>query len=446
MRPFNISVFTMVSVGVFCVHAVASPSSSDAGSAGTSRIAAAIVENMPSTDVVRFVVSPPMAHYDSKIVCSSDSIRIRFFGLALHNREVSELDIPSGSTLKKVRVVQRGPDNSVLQIHPTGKTLDACDRLSVMSLEGNLIVSMVLTDGQKRRRMALLQQKAALGLASVAPDSKSDAEDAINPAPAIIKDNGKIDGNASSDVTAEHQFSKKEKDNKLAGTIFDKSRSAAPPMQTIEQTNSQTMKYAGGLLFAAILGFVAWFMKKKKTRRHIVEDNIDILSSKKLGMHQTLMVARVNGSRFLLAVGDKTVTSLGLIPSESGAESIESGLRAEINNAVKDSLAREPKISATPYSEVRDEKAAPAKRDDTGTSNFSYEFQQAIDKIVRERDTPKEKSKRRTEARQQISPSQLTNAFSASEPPSNVSGLISMARMRTALEQQSTNTESNYRA
>ncbi len=417
-----------------------------------SMISGMVVENMPSADVVRFVVSPAMANYESRIVCGDDSIRVRFPDVGFDDMEIRYLDTPRGSTLKTVRVVPQVGKKSVLQIHPRGAVLDACDRTSVMSLNGNIMISVALTPSQKHRRKAMFRareetkeavaEKIEQEAASVGADETGKSAKKDTPhAPAT---SGKQMANGSSPDGNETVAGRK-KDNSLAGTIFDKSRKSEPVLQTSEELTSQNMKYGAGLLFAALIGFAAWYMKKKRSRFNLDEDNIDILSRKRLSTHQTLMVAKVNGSRFLLAVGDKAVTSLGMIPIEGESESVVAALRTDISNVVKESLSREPRISATPYSEIQDEDNGNSVGNNSGTSNFNSDFQRAIDKIVQERNNPSRapKSKKQsTEGAGRLA----SDIFDRTDSASNVSGLISMARMRATLENQASRNESQYRA
>ena len=418
-------------------------------------IAGAVVENMPSTDVVRFVVSPAKEKYDYKVVCAGDSIRVRLNDVGMADKEIKILKTPRGSTLKKARIVPQIQNKSVLQIHPRANMLEACDRTTVMSLEGNIVVSVALSDSQKARRARVLkahqESKEVIREQASERDESSDAETSasavVAPAPKARaqKKSTALTRETKASVNKGNEGSDKQKT--LAGTIFDKTKKSSAAFQTDDEINSQNMKYAGGLLFAALIGFAAWYTKKKRNRFQIDEDNIDILTSKKVSSHQTLMVARVNGSRFLLAVGDKAVTSLGLIPVD-GQPQADSALRADIRDAVRESLSKEPGISATPYSEIKDEddSVVAALNDTMPANNFGADFQQAIDKIVKERNKPIRAGKARTDAGAAGAGKALSEAFAQSESASNVSGLISMARMRAAMENRTTTEENQYRA
>lgn len=352
-----------------------------------------------------------------------------------------------------MRLVPQIQHKSVLQIHPRGSALEACARTTVMTLEGNLVVSVALSDSQKQRRMKLLkaQEETKEVLAqqreNVAPTSADNNSGTDTRSGNSLSSTGSVTkAGARKTETSEASSTPPSSGKKsLAGTIFDKSETSKT-LKTQKEVNSQNMKYAGGLIFAALIGFMAWYMKKRRNRFNIDEDNIDILSSKRLSTHQTLMVARVNGSRFLLAVGDKAVTSLGLIPVEGqGTQDLARNIRADVSSAVKESLAKEPKISATPYSEIKDDHEMHGESSDA-TSNFGSNFQQAIEKIVRERNNPARRERSYNDAPSVPDSKALSDAISQKESPSNVSGLISMARMRAALENNSTSADGQYRA
>ena len=455
---YIITLLVMAGIGI-----VGGVANAETNSASKSKIAGAVVENMASTDVVRFAVSPVQKTYDYKVVCGDDSIRVRLNDIGAESKDIMHLDTPRGSTLRKVRLVPQLQNRSVLQIHPRGAVLEACARTSVISLDGNLVVSIALTDSQKTRRTKLLnahnETREALKndpepIVGKTADSRSDKSSNTE----VTGGTKKSDNGVASPVTVS-QTALKANDNtdrkSVVGTIFDKSKESDSSLKSDEEVQAQTMKYAGALLFAAILGFFAWYTKKKRNRFQIDEDNIDILSRKRVGTHQTLMVARVNGSRFLLAVGDKSVASLGLIPTDGQTTESVEDLRTDIRDAVKESLAREPRISATPYSEIRDDDdisvgatqpAVTAMPTTNKDSNFGSDFQRAIDKIVRDRNKPIRERKARTDAGMESASKALSDAFSMNEGSSNVSGLISMARMRAALENQSSPVENQYRA
>lgn len=415
-----------VSIWVISIYTFFSFSSA----AMSSKIAGVVVESMPSADIVKFVVSPPKSNYEHKIVCGGDSIRVRFFDIGLNKKGIKTLPVPSNSILSRARIVSQMKNKSVLQIHTKGLTLDACTRTSVMMIDGNLVVSMALTDEQKKRRggHTLVADNAA-GEVDKKNASAPRASSASNAAaPDSIVSN--INKNASKNISNK---------GKIEGTIFDKSKSDTPLLVSQSQVESQTMKYAGGLLFAAFIGFVAWYLKKKKFRFKIEEDNIDILSRKKVSSHQQLMVASVNGAKFLLAVGDKSVTSLGLIPM-AGQDDLDTTAAPTIHQAVKESLDREPNISAVPYSQIKDEESS-IDTAQTIQGGFGADFKSAIEKISRQRD-----SELGHDTAHKAVSNNLKAAYNQSEVPSNVAGLISMARMKASLENRNSPHIDDYRA
>lgn len=406
-----------------------------ASAASQTKIAGAVVENMPSADVVKFVLSPAKESYEHKIICGNDSIRVRFSQIGLNSSEIKGLPLPKGSTLRRARIVPQLQNKSVLQIHPRGGILDACARTSVMTIDGNLVVSMALTTAQKRRRNKLMGMAAkAKETAEVEPQKESLATSDV----AAKADSQQTNQATATEATPPPEKNKSKK-KKLAGTLFDKTAGRNSALQSDEEVNSQTMKYAGGMMFAALLGFVAWYLKKKKKAHDEIEDNIDILSSKKVSTHQQLMVARVNGAKFLLAVGDKSVTSLGLIPADED-DNASANLSMRINSAVKESLAREPKISKTPYSEIEDttpvETAKAIPRE-----SFGADFKNAIEKIAHDRDKPARQPRRNAAPTVQRDVTSVQG-----DVPSNVAGLLSMARMRASLENRSAQNADEFRA
>ncbi|MBN2342308.1 MAG: flagellar biosynthetic protein FliO [Deltaproteobacteria bacterium] len=418
-----------------------------AASAETSKVAGAVVENMPSADVIKFVVSPVKANYDHKVICGNDSIRVRFHDIGLQSKEIKSLPLPKGTYLYKARIVPQMKNRSVLQIHPKGLTLDACARTSVMVMDGNLVVSMALTDAQKRHRAEVLgisaepASKAAVANLETEQPEAHDTEVADN---APVHENAPVVSSSENNkgLTANNDSSEKDK---FAGTIFDKSRKSAKQLKTEDEVDSQMVKYAGGMLFAAFIGFLAWYLKKKKNGLKAIEDNIDILSSKKVSTHQQLMVARVNGAKFLLAVGDKSVTSLGLIPAENDDEPSALGLQSQISKAVQESLAREPKISSTPYAEIEDDVTTDTIPSGQAAS-FGDDFRSAIEKIARERDHVDANRKKPAARKPQREMASVDRDMPSAEVPSNVSGLLSMARMRASFENRNTRQKDEFRA
>lgn len=434
----NTAIHTGLAIGLLGL--LTSIWSAPAQAADATRIGEATVEMMPSTDVIRFSVAPAKDKYETRVVCGNDSIRVRLNDVGAESTEIRYLEIPRGSALRKVRLVPQLQNKSVVQIHTRGMTLEACERTTVMAMDGSIVVSVALTDAQKRRRMMLMNAKADSEKLMAAAEAEGSSPEA---AAIVASQSGDASKGMKTATSAKPETEKSKKS--LTGTIFDKSKNSGSLLETDEETSERTMKYAGGLLFAAALGFMAWYTKKRKNRFQMLEDSIDILSSKKVSPHQTLMVARVNDARFLLAVGDKAVTSLGLIPADSAETAGLGGLRENIGRAVKESLAREPRISATPYSEIKDEPALPLAQPEE-TTGFGTDFQLAIEKIARDRDKMERKARPRVDARTEPQMKPLSDAFTQSEISSNVSGLISMARMRAALEHRTSSVESDFRA
>jgi flagellar biogenesis protein FliO len=386
--------------------------------ASDSQVAAAVVEKLPSADTVKIIVSPVTDDYAYNKVCLPDSVRIRLDNVGLSSgQKVKHLEVPRNSAFRSVKIVSQPGNKSVVQVFPRRSIHEVCPATSVMSIGGNLVVSTAADN-----------KNAVLTKADSTPmeeDAASEPEVAAAPE---AKDKVEEEKVAASEGAVEE--TEQSKEDRLKGTIFDKSTNNDTALSNVDG-ESINMKYAGVLLFAAFVGFAAWYVKKKKIRVGDTPDNIDILSTRKLGNHQQLMVAKVNGSRFLLAVGEKSVSALGMIPEdETPADAFSQMVAAppvipqrEDTRPLTVAANRNRKVRthATPYAEIKSETPAPAPVvEDDG---FGSDFMAAIERI----------SQQNNEAEMEMPRQKAAGDMDfGSDAPvsSNVEGLLSMAHMR----------------
>jgi len=275
--------------------------------ASNPEIAAAVIENEQTAQVVKLVVSPKPSGNTSKVICAADSIRVRIKGVAARDEKITELVVPKDGPLRRARIVPKIGGNSVVQLFTKGRTLSVCSRTSVLDVNGDMIISVALTHDE--------QEKTSANTATTKEEILANQGNEKSKSETIAK---KVEKETLGDDEEKSQL-KKEKKKKKAGTPLFGKKSEDGQSQTIseEDTDSQMIRYAAGFLLAALVAGAAWHLRKKKKAAGNLEDTIDILTSKRLSAHQQLIVASVHGHKFLLAVGDKSVSSLGAIPGEN---------------------------------------------------------------------------------------------------------------------------------
>jgi flagellar biogenesis protein FliO len=382
-------------------------------------VVAAGVEAAANAEVIRLVVSPSPKSFDPEIVCGGDSIRIRIDSVAARGEDVEEIDVPTGGPMRRVRIAPRTGGGAVVQIYTVGSPYPACERTTAIQLGGEVVVSMALTaEDQKRlaQRRAEVERASALAAETIravealrAADEKAPVIDEKAPAAeeALVTETAvaKIEPARREPPAPKAPEVKRPADPKApAGAaalglgLKDKAR---PLPVTSGDGGPSGVRYALGFLFAAGIGALAWWTKRRKRRKaDALTDDIDIVSSRRLSAHQQLIVAQVQGTKFLLAVSDKAVTNLGAVPEARAF----AGRFAQADVAAQDGVLTPPRSSL----ELSREEVRPSDR------GFDRELESALD-----RGAPA---------------SAPAPSYSGSaEAQSNVAGLISMARMRATM-------------
>ena len=400
------------------------PLSAESGNK-VSSIVAATVEDTMSAQVIRMVVSPEIKKGDFDVVCGEGMIRVRLDGIANRGRKTEELNIPGQGPVRRARLIEKNPKNTVLQIIPRRKPLTTCERTSVATVGGEIIVSTARSDGEIERRKAL-QELGDAKLAAVVPRIRVDHEKAPAKAEAALEADAR-EGAAEESAPATQAESEK----KLAfkGLQKDAPKSTVPSGEGVVAAP----KVALGFGFAAVVAGLALYLKKKK--KFAIDDleNIEILSTKRLGLKQQLMLVSVQGVKFLLAVGEKTVSALGTVPDSQNGPGVRALLGEEsapqrvaaknnVSEVLEHLIGEASRHAALP---VSDESRTEGHR-------FEDELSQALKSGLRRR-AEKQPPLRNTGS--QSAPGTRSAANTAAS--TNAAGLVALARMRANLKKNS---------
>jgi len=360
-------------------------------------ILAGVVEHTGSAEVVRLVVSPAVQSIEEKIVCAEGMIRVRLDGITNRGQEIQELRVPSGGPIRRVRIVERNPSNSVVQLYPRHNPQGTCSRTTVAAFGKEIVISTTFTASEAARLNPRPLDKAAAPSAKRGADRAAGNEDA---APAIAPAGASNPSNGTAPEKEEEGLVFKKRDNAA-------DNATSPAMGT---SALDTPKLAFGFGFAALAAGLALYLKKKKKFSAPDLDSIDILSTRRLGARQQLVLVSVQGVRFLLAVAEKSVTSLGVVSEDDGGMrrlpaptpetpqmSVESTLETLIGEASRRAVRNEvpPSKAAAPVT-------------------FDSELRRALDHTALGADKPAPQAR--------------------FDSASNAAGLVALARMRANLK------------
>ncbi len=381
----------------------------DSEAAPVPTITAAVVEETPTAHLIRLVVYPPQDELQSKMICGHDSIRIRLPDIRAKSRKVDYIPVVKGGPLKFVRIVPRSGNGSVVQLFTRGRALAACARTTTMQRGGEIVISMSLT-----QTVQPPDRTEAAAPVATAKWSKGSAPAGRTDALATGKRDAPI-APVKSDSAAPVDEETKETPAKSGFlNLASNKKTAADPSNGKAVAEPGVMQYAWGFLFAGVVAAAAFWVKRRKQKKiSMGGESIEILSSKRLGAHQRLLLAKVQGTKFLLAVGDKTVTTLGQVPEHGD----------------------QPVVPADEFQEA----AVPA--DPLPANQFQTELERSLTQAVARAKaaapppTAPPVAAPPVAAPPTAAPKIDTLKQSNAAVPSNVSGLIAMARMRADLKQ-----------
>lgn len=396
---------------------------------GSPSIIAATVEDTVSAQVVRLVVSSEIKEKKFDVVCGEGLIRVRLDGIANRGVKIQDLKVPSHGPIRRVRIVEKNPKNAVLQLFPRRKPLTICERTSVALIGGEILVTTSRSDAE------IMQQKTLKEIgqtrqAAVAPK----ADPSLDNQEKILES---IDAKGAKEETKDKPVESKatEKEKKLAFKDVDKdaSKSAIPSGEGV----IAAPQIAFGFGFAAVVAGLALYLKKKK--KFAIDDieNIEILSTKRLGLKQQLMLVSVQDVKFLLAVGEKTVSALGTVPDGQSGQ----GARA----LLEENTSQKRTVSKNNVSEVLEHLIGEASRHaalpvsdeiKTEDNRFDEELTRALGNGLRRGAGSAAHNKDAVIQRSNPQKSGIrpTGNNTAS---TNAAGLVALARMRANLKKNS---------
>ncbi len=371
-------------------------------------IAAAVVESMPSAEVVRLVVSPPMMDLSHKIICGDESIRIRLGGVASRRRNIENLSVPEHGPMKRVRIVPRGSAGSVVQIYPRRRALATCSRTTLISMGGEIVISTALSQLDKtiKERLVASENQTIQERAETAGDEEKHNISEKQPTPSDQKSAKKA---AAKPVGL---FAKKKSKSSPKNEPADND---APIGAADSEFEMNAVRLLTAFGFVAVITGLAMYVKRRKRRVGEGGDTIEIISSKRLGARQQLVLASVQDTKFLLAVGEKSVSTLGVVPDENRPTAVDDELPRETVGNVQEA---EPALAQwIKEQQLKQREESEADRP-AASSSFNQQFNNAVNAALAVDDlTPRDE-----------------NGLS------NAAGLIAMARMRADIKRNADRT------
>ncbi len=357
-------------------------------------ITAAAVETVETAQLVRLVVFPPPEDFETKTICSHEMIRVRLNGVSARSREIESLEVPEAGPLSNVRIVSRRSKGSVVQLFTKGRARPVCPRVSVSQMGGEIIITTMLSTAEmarKRRPSSDVTRREKSNMAGN-PRGRETHK-------AKRTDNETDTGKA-----------KKSSTTARAATVTDKRANETLRLHSSKsqkqgeigaESEPDLIRYAAGFLFAVLVGCVALLVMKRKKRFGGIENNIEILSAKRLGPRQQLILTSVQGTKFLLAVSDKSVTTLGTLSDKGDDKTLGPSVDSMSKPRSLELRSTEPRLADRPRpdSDFEESRTSPG---------FDHELHQALGTAIRD------------QGRQE----------SATDISSNVAGLIAMARTR----------------
>jgi flagellar biogenesis protein FliO len=380
--------------------------------------------------VVRLGTTENTTEVDTDVDCGNSMIRVRFQGLAARQSNgVENLALPDTSPFHTVRVVSRGKTTTVVQLVPKGSVRMACQRIrAVVSADGVSIVYR-LTERDQSRREAILAQTASV---ASKPEPKA--------APAMAAESPS--GPAGTDVGTEASKTAPNPEVQGSKPLFGKEKDNLPTAESTSIQESPALAAGSGpnpllaalgCAFAGLLALAAFIVKRKgKKGGALVDmDSIEILSSKRLGARQSLVLAAVGNKRFLLAVSDKAVSTLGEVADEDALEpavpwSLDTPLPNRRHAGVPESKERTQPASGPASQEPPEKDPRELLRQLLNTNAapepvFERELRAALGTAL-----PNEP----------VRPSRNLSESTSDGISSNAAGLIAMARMRANMRRK----------
>ena len=393
---------SLIGATVLC----AAISTANAGEKKRSEIAAASVEHTATAEVLRLAVTPAPVKFEEKIVCGEGLIRVRLPGVVNGGREIQELFVPNGGPIRRARVIETNPFNTVIQLFPRRNPMGTCARTTAAAVGGEIVISTAYTGEEAARLAAKREKKAAAPVAVAAPPVKPATEPAIKEKKAAEKPAAaKADKAAAEDDSLVFK-----KDAAPLAKEGDKEAGFAAPIDTPK------MAFVFG--FAATLAGIALFLKRKKKGAIGKMDQIDILSTQRIGARQQLMLVSVHDVKFLLAISDKTISSLGIVPDEMSAtreqpSRVEETPRMSVESTIQSLIGEASRRAA--------KQEIPREPEERFTG-FDSELRRALDhtRISTERTAPVATA--------------AAPSGSRYDSASNAAGLVALARMRSNLK------------
>jgi flagellar biogenesis protein FliO len=396
--------------------------------------------------VVRLGVSANPSSVKTDVDCDPQAVRIRFKGLVTHiEGDLQELAIPETSPFSAIRIVPRFSaekgSSTVVQFIPRDKVSAVCSRFQAVVSNDGVTAIYRLTEKDRARRSKLISKdgtetKAPKGTdkplqeltAPLAPAPENAAQAKTQAADSTKPPVAEDASSPPASTTDQPLFGKEKK----AGA--EKAATATSERAALTGGKGPSPFLAAlGCALAGLIALAAYFLKRRGHKSSGLDlDSIEILSSKRLGARQSLVLAAVGGKRFLLAVSEKTVSTLGEVrdedavadhPTLSGMAELNPPRPATVPMASElgSHKGKAPNLEGLPERDPRELLRQLLGNNSAPEPVFERELRSAMGN---------------TTAPEPARPSHNLSESSSDGISSNAAGLIAMARMRASMRRR----------
>ncbi|MBN2802942.1 MAG: FliO/MopB family protein [Deltaproteobacteria bacterium] len=283
-------------------------------------------EATPASDIIRLKVSDVPDDFQPKVICDNGLIRIRMMGLELDDSDSMEsVATPDNSPIDKIRLVPKQAGGTIAQLFVSHNALSICSLTNAFVVNGEVVISV----GLDNRHIAA--RKEAVNILKQAENKEIKKVVSEKPKNSLIS---KL---LSEDDASEKNIKSNKKDLNavdlaLAAVTADNNNSGDHPEQKGAKNEKKSqllsdtsegpgqVQVAAAILFILLIAGAALYLKRNKLARAGNDANIDILSSKRISAKQQLVVAEVQGTRFLLGISENSVNTLGTLMGNDTAQ------------------------------------------------------------------------------------------------------------------------------
>jgi flagellar biogenesis protein FliO len=283
------------------------------------RITAVDVEG--SAEEVRVVIAldPVEARPAHRFMRDEGALRLLLTGSEIAETQ-EDLD---DATIRRV-VTRPVGDRAVIRLDTRGSPIDTLERAEVTSHDRGLVVVIRRSDAEASRYRAAHDAPAPPieARATVEPEATPEVASASPPVP-------------QPEASRSEPRDEQERAEREAAEPADPSRERSrprpairPPATVTQASSGSSLRAAGAAALIVLLGGVAWFLRRRRIggRGRNEALAIDILTAKRIGPRQSLLLIDVGGQTLLIGATEQGMTRLASFPEAFlGERPVEDG-------------------------------------------------------------------------------------------------------------------------